>query len=133
MYNFFNFTIFDNLFFIQFLIKFANFNTDFFFITYFFSLVCYAECRRFTWRRPTPLQQSRLDFFLISESTVPYVEQTDIQYGYRSDHSMIVLKFLFGKKEMKRKTFWKCNNSLLKDYAYVKERNEMKRIRRNVI
>ena len=37
-------------------------------------------------------------FFLFSESMVPYVEQTDIQYGYRSDRSMIVLKFLFGKK-----------------------------------
>ena len=63
-------------------------------------------------------------FSLILESMVPYVERTDIQYGYRSDHSMIVLKFLFGKKEMKRKTFRKFNNSLLKDYAYVKEINE---------
>ena len=36
------------------------------------------ECRRFTWQRPTLLQQSCLDFFLISESMVPYVEQTDI-------------------------------------------------------
>ena len=55
---------------------------------------------------------------------VPYVEQTDIQYGYRSDHSMIVLKFLFGRAEMKRKTFWKFNSSLLKACAYLKEINE---------
>ena len=55
---------------------------------------------------------------------VLYVEQTHIQYGYRSDHSVIVLKFLFRKKEMKQKTFWKIYNSLLKDYAYIKEINE---------
>ena len=37
--NFFSFTIFNSLFFIELLIKFANFNADFFFISYFFSLV----------------------------------------------------------------------------------------------
>ena len=61
---------------------------------------------------------------LISESMVPCVEQTDIQYGYQSDHSMLVLKVLFGKEEMKRKTFWEFNSSLLKDGAYLKEINE---------
>ena len=83
-----------------------------------------TECKRFTWHRPTPLKQSRLDFFLISESMVPYVEQTDIQYRYRSDHSMIVLKLLLQKEKMKRKTFWKLNSCSLKDYTYLKEINE---------
>ena len=75
-------------------------------------------------------QKSRLDLFswfffsLISESMVPCVEQADIQYGYQSDHSMIVLKVLFRKEEMNRKTFWEFNSSLLKDDAYLKELNE---------
>ena len=54
---------------------------------------------------------------------VQYVEETDIQYGYLSDHSMIVLKFSFGK-ETKRKTFWKFDSTLLKDSAYLNEINE---------
>ena len=62
-------------------------------------------------------------FFIISEAMVQYVEETDIQYGYLSDHSMIVLKFSFGK-ETKRKTFWKFDSTLLKDSAYLNEINE---------
>ena len=78
------------------------------------------EIRRYTWRRPNPLQQSRLDFFLISESIVQNVEDADILHGYRSDHSMIVLNFSFGKLE-KRRSYWKLNTSLLKDSKYVEE------------
>ena len=62
-----------------------------------------AECKRFTWLKPIPLQQRCLDFILISEYMVPYVEQTDIQYGYRSDHSMIVLKLKITKRKKKTK------------------------------
>ena len=49
-----------------------------------------AGCKRSTWRRPTPLQQSPIIFVLISESMVSYVEQTDILYRHRSDHSIVV-------------------------------------------
>ena len=49
-----------------------------------------AGCKRSTWRRPVPLQQSRINFFLISESMVPYVNQTDILYEHRSNHSIVV-------------------------------------------
>ena len=80
------------------------------------------EIRRYTWRRPTPFQQSRLDFFLISENMIQNVEEAEIVYGYRSDHSMITLKLSFAK-EMKRKTFWKFNSSLLKDVEYIEEIN----------
>ncbi len=88
-----------------------------------------AECTRFTWRGPAP-QLQLLDFFSLffpffssspfPESLVPYVEQTDILYGYRSDNFIVFLKFVFGNEEMKRKTFWKFNTSLLTDYAYLK-------------
>ena len=90
-----------------------------------------AECTRFTWRGPAP-QLQLLDFFSLfsffsspfPESLVPYVEQTDIMYGYRSDYFIVVLKFVFGKEEIKRKTFWKFYTALLKDYGYLKEINE---------
>ena len=39
-----------------------------------------------------------------------YVEQMDIQYIYQSDRSVIILKLLFKKEVMKRKTFWKFNS-----------------------
>ena len=76
------------------------------------------DMKRFTWRRNTPLQQSRLDFFLISDALVQFVDDADIQYGYRSDHSMIVLKLAFGKG-IKRHSLWKMNVSLMKDKEYI--------------
>ena len=36
------------------------------------------EARRYTWR----LCSSRLDFFLISDTFVQYVENAEIEYGY---------------------------------------------------
>lgn len=80
------------------------------------------ESRRYTWRKPTPLKQSRLDFFLISDYLYWYFENADILPGYRSDHSLITLTLKFGKNE-KKSNFWKFNSSLLKDADYVKEIN----------
>ena len=58
------------------------------------------EMSRFTWRRQNPFQQSRFDFFLTSETLLPFVKETDIIPGYRTDHSFITLKLEF-KKEFK--------------------------------
>ena len=76
------------------------------------------EVSRFTWRRPTPLQQSRLDYFLISENLLTNVKETDILYGYRTDHSLITVDLLI-TNESKRRTFWKFNSSLLRDHKYI--------------
>ena len=81
------------------------------------------EMSRFTWRRQNPFQQSRLDFFLTSETLLPLVKETDIIPGYRTDHSFITLKLEF-KKEDKQKTYWKFNTSLLKDTECIKVINE---------
>lgn len=78
------------------------------------------ECRRFTWRKNSPLQQSRLDFFLLSDYLYWYLEDTDILPGYRSDHSIITLHLSFGTST-KTNTFWKFNCSLLKDIKYVED------------
>lgn len=80
------------------------------------------QTKRFTWRRTSPLKQSRLDFFLLSEDLMWNFEDADIVPGYRSDHSMVILKLKFGK-DIKRNSFWKFNSTLLKDKQYVDEIN----------
>ena len=82
------------------------------------------ESRRFTWRRSNPFQQSRLDFFLISDSVLALVSDADILCGYRTDHSYVTLRLQFAKNIEKRNTFWKFNTSLLRDLTYVKEIND---------
>ena len=49
--------------------------------------------RRFSWRRCRPLQQSRIDYFLISKALEEshQVIRTDINPGIRSDHSIVSL------------------------------------------
>ena len=66
----------------------------------------YTEMRRYTWRQNTPLQQSRLDFFLISDLLSTFVTNADIKAGYRTDNSMITLTLTLGK-ESKNKLLWK--------------------------
>ena len=78
------------------------------------------ELRRFTWRRHQPFQQSRLDYFLISDALCSYVTEADIVPGYRTDHSMITLVLEEGSN-VKRRLLWKFNCSLLRDEKYVSE------------
>lgn len=75
--------------------------------------------KRYTWRKPTPLKQARLDFFLVSEGFMTSVENIDILPSYRSDHSTVVLCFKVNEFK-KSKGLWKFNNSLLKDIEYAK-------------
>ena len=85
----------------------------------------YSEMRRYTWRRNTPLQQSRLDFFfLISDLLSTFVTNADTKAGYRTDHSMITMTLTLGK-ESKNKLLWKFNNSLLKDKLFAEEINDV--------
>jgi hypothetical protein len=80
------------------------------------------ELRRYTWRRNNPIQQSRLDFFLVSDLLSAEVHNADILPGYRTDHSLILLSL--GKvQEGKRFSLWKFNASLLKDKEYLEEVN----------
>ena len=47
--------------------------------------------RRYTWRKKTPLKQARLDYFLITDSLLPFINKTLVEESYRSDHSIIIL------------------------------------------
>ena len=78
------------------------------------------ETNQFTWRKKNSTKQARLDFFLISETLFMEVTNTKILPGFRTDHSQILLQFDFGKF-VKGKSYWKFNNSLLKDTKYVEE------------
>ena len=53
-----------------------------------------------------------------------FVDGADIDYGYRSDHSIITTKLVF-KQDTNRKSFWKFNTSLLKDSEYLEEVNTL--------
>ena len=84
-----------------------------------------AQCKRFTWRRSQRvLQQSRLDFFLIHENLAADVIASDIEPGYRTDHSAVTITFRFTERA-RGKTFWKFNSSLLKDKEYVRKIKEL--------
>ena len=78
----------------------------------------HPEEKRYTWRKRSPLKQSRLDFFLISDNLLPSLKDSTIEPGYRSDHSIITLELVFN--EFKRgKGLWKFNNSLLYETEYI--------------
>ena len=51
--------------------------------------------KRYTWRKRSPLKQSRLDFFLISDDLLPSLKDSNIESSYRSDHSIINLHLVF--------------------------------------
>lgn len=80
----------------------------------------HLEVYQYTWRKKNTDKQARLDYFLISESLFMDVVETKIMPGYKTDHSLVFIEFDFGKFT-RGKSFWKFNNSLLKDKKYVEE------------
>ena len=77
------------------------------------------DTEMFTWRKPgRDLKFARLDFFVISNSLLPYVESVKIEPGCFSDHSPVILDLDFSRFK-KGRGFWKFNNSLLYDPVYV--------------
>ena len=77
--------------------------------------------QRYTWRRHFPLQQSRLDYFLIPVELAYCVETVDIKPSIKTDHSLLQLKLNIIKKSHRGPGLWKFNDSLLKDIQYVTE------------
>ena len=56
----------------------------------------------------------------MSENLFQNVIDAKIEYGYKSDHSIINIT-LKGENSSGKKLFWKFNNSLLKDTKYIAE------------
>ena len=79
----------------------------------------FPDKRAYSWRRFNSTKQGRLDYFLISSDLLGEIKSATIRPGYRTDHSLVTITIK--KKEFKRdRTFWKFNNSLLKDSEYVR-------------
>ena len=79
---------------------------------------CNLDKEQFTWKKTHPFKQARLDFFLISEILFTNTENIEIEPGYRTDHSAVTITLKF--QDFKREnSYWKFNNTLLKDSAYA--------------
>ena len=61
-----------------------------------------------------------MDYFLVSEPIFSFVTDSDIVPGNRTDHSGIILKLKLQELERGR-SYWKFNNTLLKDKKYIEE------------
>jgi len=75
--------------------------------------------KKYTWRTEKFRKQARLDFYLMSESLKYLTLDSNIESGYRTDHSMITLK-LSKEIDKKGKGIWKFNVALLRDKEYDK-------------
>ena len=78
------------------------------------------EKKQYTWFKGNPLKKARLDYFFISNTLFTDIAETFIVPGYRSDHSIIVISLKLGSFKA-GKSYWKFNNSLLKDAEYVQQ------------
>lgn len=90
----------------------------------------YPDVKRYTWRKPNPLKQARLDFILVSNSLICNVKSCDILGSYRSDHSAVMLNLHFSVFKH-GKGLWKFNNVLLNEPQYNEMiNNHIKEIKR---
>ena len=73
-----------------------------------------------TWRQKQPDIHCRLDFFLVSESSLCDITHSDIVPGFKTDHSMMTLSVsLFVNP--RENGFWKLNTSLLTEKGYIEQ------------
>lgn len=86
---------------------------------------------RYTFRQKTPLIQTRLDYFLISNNIQDLIVKTDILPSVRSDHSSITMHVKHLPKETRGTSHWKFNSSLIYDEGYVRELTEQIEVWKN--
>ena len=83
----------------------------------------HPETSRYTWRRRSSNVQCRLDFFLISQSVANITALSDIHPGYKSDHSMIILKLSLHSNS-RGPGLCKLNASFLTELDYINQIKE---------
>ena len=82
------------------------------------------EAKRFTWfrdkggRNRKDISASRIDMFLINDAMQDSVSDCNIEYGFKSDHSLINISINLDAFRRGPGT-WKLNNNLLLDNNYV--------------
>ena len=79
---------------------------------------CFPSEKKFTWRQSSPIKQSRIDYFLVSEDLFSLMEYTKIIPGYRTDHSAIIFSFS-ACMARRGKGYWKFNSLLLREPDYI--------------
>ena len=79
----------------------------------------YPSRKQFTFSRNSPPSKSRIDFFLCSKSLIysKNSAQSEIVDGYLTDHSLVSLQLEISGYNRGR-SYWKFNNSLLKEDAF---------------
>jgi exonuclease III len=85
------------------------------------------EITRYTWRKFSNrgIQQSRIDYFLVSNNLLYEIEKTDIEPSILTDHSLIILKLHETDKQNRGNGIWKQNASLLKEKKYIDKIKEV--------
>ena len=67
---------------------------------------------------------SRIDYFIVSEGILGYVEKCDTEPGYKTDHSMINIDLIIMKNDRHR-GFWKINMAHLTEIKYLNATNKI--------
>ena len=82
----------------------------------------HMEDRQFTWYRRNPYVFSRLDLFLIQQSSIGSVYAREIWSNAISDHAFVFLEMQF-ERIVRGPGSWKINNSLLYNVEFIKGMN----------
>jgi len=77
------------------------------------------DIEKFTFRQKTPLIQTRLDYFLISNNIQDFIVKTDIVPSIRSDHSAVIIYIKHLQDQSRGSGHWKFNSSLIYDQIYI--------------
>ena len=79
-----------------------------------------CKTKRYTFRQKyvSGLIQRRLDCFYISNSMQISVKNTDVLASLSTDHSPIIFLCFRNEESNRGKSFWKFNNSLIKNEEY---------------
>ena len=76
----------------------------------------------FTWKQTKPrLMMERIDFFLVNTALVNKIVKTEIQPGYKSDHSFPAMVYLDTWEKSKGSGYWKLSQSFLEDKDFTNE------------
>ena len=79
---------------------------------------------RFTFRQKTPLIQSQLDYFMISNEMQDYIHQSEVIPSIWSDHSCVTLYIKLLPENVRGNGYWKLNTTVLENQKYVNDMNE---------
>ena len=97
----------------------------------------HPQTRRYTWHRgdrsSNRLQASRIDMFMVSQWMVDIVQSCEIEPGFMTDHSIVILEV--GVDEFRRGAgIWKFNNKLLaNDNFCVKAQELIEHVIKNTV